>query len=75
MLEGTGDPGQEREVGEADLPGLEGGEAGRQAVHLLPGSHGTGGGMTGHAALVADPVDRGGRALEVVLVGPGEARG
>ncbi len=70
-----GDPGQEGEVGEADLPGIEGGEAQGKAVDQVTGGHGTGGGMAGHAALVADPVDRGGRALEVVLVGPGEGAG
>ena len=62
-------------MGEADLPGIEGGEAGWQTMHLVAGGHGSGGGVAGHAAVVADPVDRGGRALEVVLVGVGEGRG
>jgi hypothetical protein len=73
-LEGTGDPGEQGEVGEADLAGVEGGEAGGQTVHLIAGGHGPSRGMAGHAAVVADPVDRGGRALAVVLVGPGEDR-
>ena len=62
-------------MGEADLPGLEGGDAGREAMDLLAGGHRPGGGLPGQVAVVADPVDGTDRALGLVLVGGGEDRG
>jgi hypothetical protein len=60
---------------EADIPGLEGGDTGRQAVDLLAGGHRPGGGVPGHVAVVTDPVDGGYRALGVVLIGGSEDGG
>ena len=62
-------------MGEADLPGLEGGDTGREAMDLLAGGDRPGGGLPGQVAVVADPVDGTDRTLGVVLVGGGEDRG
>jgi hypothetical protein len=58
IRERPGGAGQQAQVGEPDPPGLEGGHARRQAHSLLPSGDRPGGGVAGHGALVADPVDR-----------------
>jgi hypothetical protein len=47
----------------------------RRSRRLLAGGDGTGRGVAGHAALMADPVDRRGRALGLGLVRGGEEGG
>ena len=61
-------------MGEADLARIEGRDTGGQSAHLLAGRDRPGGGVGGHPAVMADPVDRGHRALRVVLVGRREGR-
>ena len=72
--EGTGGASQEREMGEPDVPGIKGSDAGGQPVYLLAGGNGPGSSMPGHVAVMTDPVDRGDRALSSVLVGGSEGR-
>ena len=43
-------------MGEADLPGLEGRDAGRKAMDLLAGGDRPGGGLSGQVAVMTDPV-------------------
>ena len=62
-------------MGKADLPGLEGGHAGRKAMDLFAGGDRPGSRRPGEVAVMADPVDGTDRALGVVLVGGGEHGG
>jgi hypothetical protein len=68
-------PGEQGEVGEADPARLERGDTRRERLGRRAGGDGAGGGVAGHGALVADPVDRRGRALGLVLLGGGKHRG
>ena len=65
LLEGTGrpldrplGPGQQGEVAEADPPLLQGGDTRRQPLNLLAGRHRAARSLSGHPALMTDPVDR-----------------
>ena len=62
-------------MGKADVPGLEGGDAGRKAMDLFAGGDRPGSRRPGEVAVMADPVDGTDRALGVVLVGGGKHGG
>ena len=66
--------GHDCEMGETDLAALHGLDALRQLLQVLAHRHRGTCGAAVHVAVVADPVDRGGRALLVVLVGAGKLR-
>ena len=72
--QGPGGAGEQGEVGETDPPRLERGHARGERLRLLAGGDGTRRGVPGHPALMADPVDRRGRALGLVLLRGGEDR-
>ena len=65
---------EQGEMGEPDPALLEGGDTGGEQGCRLPGGDRTSRGGAGHPALVADPVDRGVRALDLVLIGGRERR-
>jgi hypothetical protein len=74
-LDRAGSAGEQREVGEPDPPLAERGDTRREAVGLLPGRDRAGGGIAGHPALVADPVDRRRRTLGRMFISGREGRG
>ncbi|MFI5143830.1 MAG: hypothetical protein ACHQHM_07375, partial [Thermoanaerobaculales bacterium] len=59
-------PREHGEMGEAETSRLEGGDTRGQFGSRLAGGDRTGRGGAGHPALMADPIDRGGRALDFV---------